>query len=105
MVTTSPIVVQFFLIPHLRRLADDFDVTLVANSDCTPLLGDLAGKVRMKVIPVEREIAPRRDFRALIQLSGLFMREQFDAVITVAPKAGLLGIAGAIPHGFACAET
>lgn len=96
MVTTSPIVVQFFLIPHLRLLADDFDVTLVANSDCSPLLGDLAGKVRMMVIPVEREIAPWRDFRALIQLSGLFMREQFDAVITVAPKAGLLGIAGAL---------
>ena len=95
MVTTSPIVVRFFLIPHLRLLAGRFDVTLVSNSDCSPLLGDLAGRIRMTIIPVEREISPWHDFKALVQLTKLFFKERFDAVITVAPKAGLLGILAA----------
>lgn len=95
MITTSPIVVRFFLIPHLRLLADTFDVTLVSNRDCSPLLGDLANKIRMIVIPVEREISPWHDFKALLQLTKLFVKERFDAVVTVAPKAGLLGILGA----------
>jgi glycosyltransferase involved in cell wall biosynthesis len=95
MVTTSPIVVRFFLIPHLRLLAKTFEVTLVSNSDCAPLLGNLASKIRMTVIPVEREISPWHDMKALVQLTKLFFDKRFDAVITVAPKAGLLGILGA----------
>ena len=90
-VTTSPIVVRFFLLPHLRQLAAKFDVTLAANADCTDVLGDLSRSVRMAVVPVEREIAPWRDQVALFRLIQLFQRERFDGVLTIAPKAGLLG--------------
>jgi glycosyltransferase involved in cell wall biosynthesis len=90
-VTTSPIVVRFFLMPHLRQLAGAFDVTLVANDDCSDVLGDLASHVRMVVVPVQREIAPWQDQVALVQLIALFRRERFDGVVTIAPKAGLLG--------------
>ncbi len=90
-VTTSPIVVRFFLMPHLRQLAGAFAVTLVANADCSDVLGDLAPQVRMIVVPVEREIAPWQDQLALFRLIALFRRERFDGVVTIAPKAGLLG--------------
>jgi glycosyltransferase involved in cell wall biosynthesis len=91
LVTTSPIVVQFFLVPHLRALSQRFETTLVANSDCTYLFDSHCSDVRMTLVPVEREIAPLRDAMALARLTALFRRERFDAVITIAPKAGLLG--------------
>lgn len=98
-VTTSPIVVRFFLLPHLRQLAGAFDVTLAANADCSDILGDLVPSVRMVVVPVEREIAPWRDQVALVNLVRLFQRERFDGVLTIAPKAGLLGNIAAFVTG------
>jgi glycosyltransferase involved in cell wall biosynthesis len=89
-VTTSPLVVQFFLVPHLRALSERFDTTLVANADCSQFLGPTERSVRMMTIPVERDIAPVSDMLALGRLTSLFRRERFDAVISIAPKAGLL---------------
>lgn len=95
LVTTSPIVVRFFLLPHLRRLVLAFDVTLVVNSECDEILGDLAGSLHTVIIKVEREISPWHDCLAVAKLAALFRRERFDAVVTIAPKAGLLGGIGA----------
>ena len=98
-VTTAPIVVQFFLLPHLRQLVATFDVTLVANRDCGPLLGDLSSTVRMVVVPVERQISPWNDIVAVVQLFRLFRSERFEAVVSVAPKAGLVAmLAGFMAH-------
>ncbi len=92
-VTTSPLIVEFFLIPHLKRLVDLFEVTLIANEDCSNLLErENLGQVRMINIPIKREISVRSDFMAFLNLSFFFIRERFDAVVTVAPKAGLIGI-------------
>ena len=94
-VTTSPIVVRYFLIPHLRLLADTFDVTLVANGDCRSFLADLKLPPRMEVTPIERQIHPWHDPAALAMLYRLFRKERFDAVFSVAPKAGLLAMTAA----------
>lgn len=96
LVTTSALIVEFFLIPHLRRLTQRFDVTLIANEDCATLLArERVAGVRAVTIPLRRDISPLNDLRSLVRLAGFFRREQFAAVVTVAPKTGLIGMIAA----------
>jgi glycosyltransferase involved in cell wall biosynthesis len=46
-------------------------------------------------VPLERKISPWNDLLALFKLTRLFGRERFDIVVTVVPKAGLLGMLAA----------
>src|SRR5262249_44588661 len=90
-VTTSPFIVQVFLVPLLTEFSAHFDVTLVAAEECSQFLPS----VRMHVIPLKRQIAPIQDVSALAQLVAFLARNRFDAILTIAPKAGLLGIIAA----------
>lgn len=94
-VTTSALVVRFFLGPHLRALSVDHDVTVIAGEDCSYLLEDMPRPVRMIVLPIVRSIDVPTDACGLFALARLFMRERFDGVLSVAPKAGLLGMLAA----------
>ncbi len=95
LVTTSPVVVQRFLIPHLRQLADRFDVTLISSGDCAPFAAGLPRPPRLIRVPIERKIDLLRDPLALIQLARVMATARFDAVITIAPKAGFIGMIAA----------
>jgi len=90
--TTTPLVVHFFLKPHLRELARHFDVVLSCNFLSDPYLPQLDLPVVEVSVSLERRIVPWRDLLALFELFQLFRRERFDIVVTVVPKAGLLGM-------------
>ena len=95
-ITTSPLIVNFFLTPHLLRLARRHDVSLaVAQPGEVPLL-PLPG-VRVVPLEIARPIRPVHDLITLFRLSLLMRGERFDLVHSFAPKAGLLAcFAGAI---------
>ena len=90
--TTTPLVVHFFLKPHLRELARHFDVMLACNFLSDSYLSRLDLPVVEVSVSLERRIVPWRDLLALFELFQLFRRERFDIVVTVVPKAGLLGM-------------
>jgi glycosyltransferase involved in cell wall biosynthesis len=91
----TPLTIHFFLRPHLRELARHFEVTLACNPRSDAYLPPLGLPVRELALPIERKIAPWRDLRALVALCRLFAHERFDIVISVVPKAGLLGMLAA----------
>lgn len=91
----TPLTIHFFLKPHLRELARHFEVTLACNPRSDAYLRPLGLPVREVALPIERKIAPLRDLRAIVALCRLFERERFDIVISVVPKAGLLGMLAA----------
>lgn len=89
-VTTSPLIVNFFLRPHLLSLVKDFDVTLaVARPGEVPLL-PLPG-ISVEGLCIRRTVAPLSDIVSLLKLVRLFRRHRFDLVHSFGPKAGLLG--------------
>ena len=89
-VTTSPLIVNFFLRPHLLSLVKDFDVTLaVAQPGEVPLL-PLPG-VSVEGLCIRRTVAPLSDIVSLLTLVRFFRRHRFDLVHSFGPKAGLLG--------------
>ncbi len=74
-VTTSPLIVNFFLAPHLAHLARTYRTSLAVTLPGEAPLCELPG---VEVVPVEisRKIDARRDLAALVHSFG--------------PKAGLL---------------
>ena len=91
----TPLTIHFFLKPHLQDLARYFEVTLACNLRSDSYLPPLDLPVRELAVPMERRIAPWRDLLALFSLFRLFGRARFDIVVTVVPKAGLLGMLAA----------
>ena len=91
-VSTTPLVIHFFIRPHLEALARHYDVTLVLNQqiDTYAPLPDLP--VRVVSMGIMRTITPWQDVKCIAGLYALFRRERFDQVWAVVPKAGLLAM-------------
>ena len=96
MLAATPLTIHFFLKPHLLALAKQYQVTLMLNLKNDNYLPNLDLPIEIIDIPIARKIAPFADFLTLYHLNKLFRTEQYDLLITVVPKAGLLGmLAGA----------
>lgn len=95
-VVTSPFTVNGFLVNHLRALSQDRVVTLCTNLNLYPLSPDLK-KLQLRIInvPLERKAAPLKDLATLWALYCIFRKNRFDAVHSITPKAGLLGMMAA----------
>jgi glycosyltransferase involved in cell wall biosynthesis len=89
-VTTTPLIVNFFLRGQLAALGRYYDVTLVVNTDDRSFLSDTGMSVTVVPLTIERQISLFRDLLALIRLTALFASQRFASVHSVSPKAGLL---------------
>ena len=93
--TTTRLAIHFFFKPHLKELDKYFDITLASNPHLDDYLAPLGLPVREFSVPLERKISPWSDLLALFKLTSFFWSERFDIVVTVVPKAGLLGMLAA----------
>ena len=76
-------------------MAKRADVTLIYNDGVDIDIQPLGLPASIISVPITRQIAPTRDLFCLIKLFGIFRLHQFDLVITLVPKAGLLGLLAA----------
>lgn len=91
-IVSSPETARAFLLLHIDILAKDFDVYLIANFQNE---GQKQLSTSLKAVfdvKIERSISLIKDFKALLALRKIFRKHAFDAIHTVTPKAGLLGI-------------
>ena len=96
LVVAVPMTAAAFLQKHIEVLSTEFDVYLVANFE--GVQSSLHENPYLKGIysaGIQREIHIPKDFKGLTDLVAHFRRMQFDAVLTVTPKAGLLGMLAA----------
>ena len=85
--------------PHIVMLAQQYDVTLIANGmeqDVASMLGE---HVRFIHVDIARKVSLWFDLVALFQLFCIFHKEHFDVVHSITPKAGLLGMLAAFSTG------
>lgn len=94
-VTTTPLIVDFFLGPHLKALSERFDVSLAFNA--AEGMPSVIRDVPLEIIdvPMERRIASGRDVKALARLVREFRKRRMSGVVSIAPKAGLLAMSAA----------
>lgn len=98
-VLTSPFVLNAFLLDHLRALADDYRITVCINTDESPVSPRLDPRIELMAFPIQRKVHPGKDFQSLAWLIRLFRRKRFDAVHSITPKGGLLGMLAAYMCG------
>lgn len=92
-VASSPLTFQAFLLPHIEVLSRGFDVAMVTNLKSGLQNDELVPANILAVhVPIERRMAVFRDIFALLALVKAFGDLRPDVVLTVGPKAGLLGI-------------
>ena len=92
-----------FMKPHIAMLAEEYDVTLLANGlehDVASLF--LNKNVRFVAVNMRRKISLWSDMVTLLQLYRIFRKERFEVVHSLTPKAGLLAMLAAfsarVPH-------
>ena len=92
-IVSSPITAKAFLVNHIAVLSELYDVYLVVNFEAQNEDDFKSTNLRqVKSIAIPREINIVKDIKALFKLKNYFKQMQFDAIHTVTPKAGLLGI-------------
>jgi glycosyltransferase involved in cell wall biosynthesis len=92
-VVSSPFTAKAFLVNHIKALAVFYDVYLIANFENVNL--DIFKGLpitEIKNVAIPRDISLGKDFKVLLSLKSYFKEMEFDAIHTVTPKAGLLGI-------------
>lgn len=94
-VTAVPLTLRVFMRNHILKLAERYQVTVVADFGANDLTDDFFPGVEKVPISIARQIQPLSDLLALIALIRLFRRERFDVVHSVTPKAGLLAMTAA----------
>lgn len=84
-----------FMLPHLRALKSYWRLHVLSNTQETDLLQKRGLDLPVEFAPVERQIRPLADIKALWFLFKKFKAEQPIVVHTITPKAGLLGMCAA----------
>ena len=97
LVVSSEMTIKTFLLDHLKLLCIEYDVFIVAGTNCQYLHNDYKLDISVIKIPINRNINIGRDFLSLIRLFLVFKKNKFDLIHSITPKAGLLSmIAGYI---------
>lgn len=101
-VATIPFPIVAFMKPHINMLAEQYEVTLIANGveqDFSALLND---RVRFIPLNIARKVSLWRDAVAVFKLHSIFRKERFDVVHSLMPKTALLAMIAAfvarVPH-------
>lgn len=87
--------VKAFLYEPIQRLGEQYDIYVVAKVPDGQQLEWLDGIAALIPVEIERKISPLKDIATLASLIKVFRGARFDAVHSVTPKAGLLGMLAA----------
>ena len=91
-VATVEFAVNAFLLNHLKELSKYYDVTVIVNLKNPNFLIDKKLDIKLININFSRNINIISDLFSLFQLIFIFLTKKYDAVHTITPKAGLLGM-------------
>jgi len=94
-VVSSPMTIEAFLQDQLRALNALCEMSVVANAPDGAFLKKLNIRAHFKGVPLKRQVCPLTDLHALYSLLLIFLRESFQVVHSITPKAGLLGMGAA----------
>lgn len=94
-VATVPFALNVFMRPHIIMLAEQYEVTLIANGTAFDVKSMLRENIRFVNLNISRKISLWRDLISLIQLYKIFANERFDVVHSITPKAALLSMVAA----------
>ena len=81
LVVSSEMTIKTFLLDHLKLLCIEYDVFIVAGTNCQYLHNDYKLDISVIKIPINRNINIGRDFLSLIRLLLVFKKNKFESKI------------------------
>lgn len=93
---------RVYIGPHIRKIAEHCEVTLVADGVSDLANGYFDFAVCFMEVPIPRRISLVSDILALIELWRFFRSSRFDCVHSIMPKAGLLSMLAAAAANVPC---
>lgn len=88
-VVSTPMTVKAFLLKHIDILSKEYEITIVSNSNLD-LSQEYKIKCLSKYIRINRKINFFEDIKSVILLYKFLKKENFNLVLSVSPKAGLI---------------
>lgn len=98
-VLTVPFTLNAFVRPHLDYLLRMFEITVCVNMRNGKIPSFVPQEVRLKQLDIERRISPWADLIAAYQLQHILRAGQFDIVLSMTPKGGMIGMGCALLCG------
>ena len=90
-VATTAKMVRFFLVGHITKLSEKFDVTVICNfSGKMDLLDILPNNTKLHDLSIKRNISLWADIKSIYLLAAYFRKNNFSATYSISPKGGLL---------------
>lgn len=86
-VAASGMTITSFMIKHIEYLSKQFNVTVVASDEINQ-----SPEFKTNRIVISRKINLIQDIKSLFKLYNFFRKEDFDIILSVTPKAGLLAM-------------
>lgn len=90
LVSASPLTINFFFKPHLFELEKYFQLTIICDWDHLQIANFNIKNVKLISIPIKRKISLIWDIVAFTRILFYLVRHDFDIIVSVVPKAGLL---------------
>jgi glycosyltransferase involved in cell wall biosynthesis len=94
-IMTSPFTYAAFIAPHVKRLVEDFAVTVSFNDQESAIVIKIPVGARFISMPIVREIAPLKDLIACWKYYKYFREQRFDAILSLTPKGGMVAMLAA----------
>jgi glycosyltransferase involved in cell wall biosynthesis len=94
-VLTAEFSVKAFLLNHLRAMSKFYEITVIVNTNNPNFLEEHGVNAKLIPLAIARDINLISDFGCLIQLIKIIRQQNFYAVHSVTPKAGLLAMLAA----------
>ncbi len=93
-IVASPTSMQSFILPRIGWLKEEYEVVCICSPGPEHEEAQKQGLHTIE-LPIARRISPWQDFKSLWALYRTLRREKPDMVLSMTPKAGLLGMAAA----------
>ena len=91
LISHTPLVAHFFFRGHIAELKKKFNVILAHNTNLDTFCNSLDDLCKVEKISIQRKISLWKDIWCVFQLIRLIIKYGPKIVISVTPKAGLLG--------------
>jgi len=98
-ISATPLTLHFFMRPHIDSLLQSMKTILIYNKKIDQYVPQLNPNVQNIHVPIKRNISVFQDFLSLALIAKIVSNIKPNAVMTVAPKAGLLGMIAAFAVG------
>lgn len=90
-IAASPLSINEFLVNHINSLSTFFDIHIVTNMN-TPFALELSTSIKTYNLSIERKPSLIKDLKCISPLVSYLSSHHFDAVHTIDPKAGFIGM-------------